>query len=44
MSGLTAWTGLEFIGILKLKNLGKPKEGETVVVSAAAGAAGEYAV
>lgn len=32
MTGMTAWTGLE--------NIGKPKAGETVVVSGAAGATG----
>ncbi|MFP5389300.1 MAG: NADP-dependent oxidoreductase [Thermoleophilia bacterium] len=35
MTGLTAWVGMEEIG--------KPKEGETVVVSAAAGAVGSVA-
>jgi len=35
MTGLTAWVGLE--------DIGKPKEGETVVVSAAAGAVGSMA-
>jgi NADPH-dependent curcumin reductase CurA len=35
MTGLTAWVGLE--------DIGKPKEGETVVVSAAAGAVGSVA-
>ncbi len=35
MTGLTAWVGM--------KEIGKPKEGETVVVSAAAGAVGSVA-
>jgi NADPH-dependent curcumin reductase CurA len=35
MTGLTAWVGLE--------DIGKPQEGETVVVSAAAGAVGSMA-
>ena len=35
MTGLTAWVGIHEIG--------KPKEGETVVVSAAAGAVGSVA-
>ena len=35
MTGLTAWVGLE--------DIGKPQEGETVVVSAAAGAVGSVA-
>lgn len=36
ISGLTAYVGLELIG--------KPKEGETIIVSAAAGAVGEIAI
>lgn len=36
ISGLTAYVGFEVIG--------KPKEGETVVISAAAGAVGEIAI
>lgn len=36
ISGLTAYTGFH--------NIGKPKEGETVVISAASGAVGEIAV
>lgn len=36
ISGLTAFVGFETIG--------KPQEGETVVISAAAGAVGEIAV
>jgi len=36
ISGLTAYTGLEHIG--------KPKHGETVLISAAAGAVGEIAI
>jgi NADPH-dependent curcumin reductase CurA len=35
MTGLTAWVGM--------KEIGKPKEGETVIVSAAAGAVGSVA-
>lgn len=35
MTGLTAWVGM--------KEIGKPKEGETIVVSAAAGAVGSVA-
>jgi NADPH-dependent curcumin reductase CurA len=36
ISGLTAYTGFE--------NIGKPKQDEVVVVSAAAGAVGEIAI
>jgi len=44
ISGLTAYTGFEHIGNFIILFPGKPKPGEIIVVSAAAGAVGELAI